>query len=243
MNKRTNWWVFADTTQEISRQVFDIGQSYLQRCRDPKTKPKHLNAYPVQLVKYLYFLYLTASNLMEPVSEPSPRIEIMGSEGKFYVVIHKVNHKHKGSLEQDLPIFDTTEQMMWNFITDGGITLDATNIFQFDRWRSKSKHNLNCLIKTNFRTTLKDEKGHKHSDAGITPSILRYMRILSVIRDHQIRDLAIVAAWLGWKDPRMLYYHPTIRSALIIKSQPMVLKHSGILTSLNIDMAKSIPTY
>ena len=243
MNTKTNQWVFANTSQAISRQVFDMGQLYLQRCRNPKIRPKHLNAYPVQLVKYLYFLYLTASNLMEPVSEPSPKIEIIGSEGKFYVAIHKISHKNKQPVEQDLPIFDTTEQMMWNFITDGGINLNATDIFQFNQWRSKSKHNLNCLVKTNFRTILKDEKGHRHPNAGITPSILRYMRILSIIRDYEIRDLAIVATWLGWKDLRMLYYHPAIRSALVIKSQPAFLKRSGILTNLNVDMARSASTY
>lgn len=249
MAKRTNKWTYADLSKNISQQTWEIGQAYIVRFRDEKTKPRHLNAYPVQLVKYFYFLYLTGSRLMEPVCEPRPQINIINKDGKVYIAIHKVNEKHKaldGSgrevIDQALPVFNQYEQSMWNFITDGGMVTDTADIFKFDKWRSRTKHNMNCLLKTNFRTNLRDENGRVHIDYGITPHILRHMRAFNVIVNYGV-EVPLAIRWFGWTDQRMLYYYAHIRKALNIGSQVEMLKRGNLLTSLNIDLAKAVSSY
>lgn len=248
MTKRTNKWTFANLSENISKQVWQITESYKARFRDPEQKPRHLNGFPIQLCKYVDYTYLTGGRLMDGIVH-TPQINIVNKEGKVYVAISKVNQKHKALdgtgrevIDLALPVFNEYEQAMWNFITDGGLTTDANEIFQFDRWKSTSKHNLNCLIKTNFRTDLRDEAGHVHRDHGITPHIFRHMRAFNVIVNYGV-DVPLAIKWFGWTDQRMLYYYAHIRKALNISNQVEMLKRGNLLTNLAIDMGKAITTY
>jgi hypothetical protein len=246
---RSNRWVFANLQDNVSKQVYDIGEAYRATLglRRKRKDGSHRNGHPVQLLKYYYFLYLTGSRLREPLEEPAPTIEIINEGGLVHVEIHKVNLKHKAQdgqghavMEQAFPVFNEWEQKMWTYITDGGLAVRADEIFKFKEWKSTSKQNLNCLVKSNFRTNLRDTKGKVHRNAGITPHILRHMRAFNVTVNYGV-EVPLAVKWFGWTDQRMLYYYAHIRERLNVRNQLDMLKRSGHLTNLAISIGKEIP--
>ena len=141
---------------------------------------------------------------------------------------------------QIFPIYDEWEQFMWNIVTEGGQLSRAEDIFDFQNWKSVKKENLNCLIKTNFRTSLRDDEGKIHRDEGITPHILRHMRM-----SHMIilkgEEAARVAATMGLDSTRTVFIYADIRKHYTRLNQLAALRRNGLLTSLTVDMAKNIP--
>lgn len=247
LKRSMNHWYFADLSKNISEQVLAIGEAYNQRIKEGSIK--HINSHPVQLLRYFYFLYLTGSRLMEPTRTPTPRIVLSNTEGKVYIEVQKVNEKHKSPdgkdsdvIVQALPVFNEAEQRMWNFITDGGMSLNAEDIFELSQWKSTTKYNMNGLIKSNFKADLRDPNGKLHKNQGITPHILRHMRAYSVIVNYGA-EVPYAIELFGWHDERMLYYYAHIRGRLHVNTQLEMLKRGHLLTNLKIDMAKAIAQY
>lgn len=247
IRKNMNNWYFSDLARNVSEQVLEMGEAYNARL---KAGGRHLNSHPIQLIRYVYFLYLSGGRLMEPLSgECPPRISLLSNaEGKVYIEVEKANEKHKApdgspdKLTQVLPVFNAAEQRMWNFITDGGLLLNSDEIFEFKDWKSTTHDNLSNLIKYNFRTDLRDTTGKLHKDQGITPHILRHMRAYSVIVNYGVEP-AYAIELFGWRNERMLYYYAHIRGRLKASSQLQMLKRGNFLTGLHIDLGKAIAGY
>ena len=233
-----NAWYFADLVTNVSEKVWEIGQEYKQRIDQGKIR--HKNKFPVQLLRYFYFLYLTGSRRMEPTMMPL-NIALRNENGYIIVKIIKMNEKHGGrQMTQAIPVFNASEQAMWNYITDGGQETDPEQIFQFKNWKSTKKENLSGLIKTNFRTDLKDPITQRiRKDTGITPHILRHMRVYSVFINYHVPE-AYAVMMFGWKDSKMLYYYAHIQETVSFRNQIEMLEKGDWLTSLQIDALKGI---
>jgi integrase len=143
------------------------------------------------------------------------------------------------SMAQAVPVFNTAEQRMWNFITDGGLTLNAKDMFEIDKWKSTARNNMWSLIKSNFKVDLRDDNGKLHKDCGISPHILRHMRAYNVIVNYGV-EVPYAVAFFGWKDERMLYYYAHIRDSMNIKSQVDMLRRGNFLTELKVDLGKAV---
>lgn len=257
LRRSQNDWFFADLSHPICEQVWEIGQVYNRRVKEKSIK--HMNTFPIQLIRYFYFMYLTGARRMEPTMNPlsidiqrmTERDEAGNSKQYSVVKITKVNEKHRSAngidrktMTQVIPIFDEAEQKMWNFITDGGTEQDPERMFRFAQWPSIGKSNLSGLIKTNFHTNLKDPRmpKKKHIDAGITPHILRHMRVFNVIVNHNVPE-AYATVLFGWKDSKMIYYYAHLQETLGFKNQLDMLRRTKLLTDLNVDMLKNMQLY
>lgn len=247
--RNANDWVFANMGVNISKQVWEIGERYHKKFREEKAR--HQNTHPINLLRYWYFLYLTGSRLTEPlaIGPERPIIELLNEGGLPYVHVHKVNAKHMDAngksrqmMDQAIPIFNEYERDMWSTITDGGLQTNIDEIFKFKEWKSLKHDNINCLIKTNFKTDLKDPSGNLHRNAGITPHILRHMRTFNVIVNEGLHEIQVVKMF-GWTNSRMIYYYAHIRTVLEMRNQVEVLKRGGFLRNNPIDLGKAMSTY
>jgi hypothetical protein len=237
LRKNSNNWYFANLDELACKQVWEAGQAYYARVRDNKIR--HSFSHPVELTKYFYMLWLTGARLRELLLQPSPAISFQHMDGGTQVIMSHVNEKHKQPngerdvIDAEMPLFDEWEQKMWLFITDGVTVLNTDDIFKFSKWGSIEKSNLSHLIKTNFKLDLRDPNKRLHHEQGITPHILRHMRMFNVVLQHNVRpELAI--KWFGWNNIEMVYYYAHIRQLLSIRNQHVALKNEGLLTLLTI---------
>jgi len=237
---RTNKWTFAKLEINISQQVFEIGEAYRAKFQS-KGKLRHKNSHPTQLLKLWYYLYLSCSNLMDPFDKEKHRvINTMNVDGLSWIEIQDIS---KGTIpiviEKVFPIFNEFDQKMWTYLTDGGITRDLNEILKPNEWKSTKKENVSGMIKTNFIWDLRDTNKKIHKQVGVTPNILRSMRLYSVVVDYKV-DADLVQQWFNWKDLRPLYYYEHLRSK---RSQYEALRHSNQLTNLPVDLGKAIQGY
>lgn len=244
IKKHRNNWYFANLTENISEQILAIGEEYNRRVKSGNIK--HMNKFPIQLQRYFYFLYLTGARSSEPIFKPLS-INLENVKGHVIAKIIKVNEKHKNpdgsrhpQMTQAIPIFNSAEQRMWNFITDGGSELNTEHIFQFEGWKSTTKMNLSGLIKTNFKTDLRDPITRRvHKDTGITPHILRHMRVYNVLVNYKVPETYAVM-FFGWNDSKMLYYYAHLQETVSFRNQVEMLEKGDWLTGLKIDLMKSV---
>lgn len=234
----SNTWYFANLEKPACQQVWEAGMGYYDKLKKYEKRPGNRTKHPVQLIKYFFFLFLAGKRLREPVNG-NLSIKMVNSE-ETYADIEALNEKHKdpqgnpAMAPAAIPIFDTWEQLMWDFITDGNLTLNAEDMFKFQEWRSLKKDNLSHLIKRNFKIDLKDTVGDVHRNCGITPHILRHMRCFNVLINHNTSpELAII--WFGWNDQRMVYYYAHIRNMLTKRNQLEMLRARKLLTNLRVD--------
>lgn len=251
--RNMNSWVFANLGTNISDQVWEIGQAYKQATTTPPGEKlrRHHHSHPIQLLKFFYFVYLTGSRISEPTAggAEAPTVDLFNEKGVAWVEVNKVNSKHKSPdgigrqmISQLFPVFNVSEQKMWNFITDGGLQTNVREMFQFADWKSLKHENLNCLFKTNFRTDLKDPSGNLSKDTGITPHILRHMRTFNVLINYGV-DRSLVKDWFGWKNTRMIDYYALERTRLERKLQREILERGQHFTNLAVDMGKAMAPY
>lgn len=248
---RSSKWVFADTKTNISKQVWFIGQAYLERARatEKGKKIRHKNGYPILLAKLFYITYLRGSKLMDTIKKPFS-INTVNTENLSWIEIKEKEHEET---IQVFPIFHTNspddsneyEQLMWNLITSGGTIRTSKEIFHFNEWKSLKKENISGLLKRNFKCNLKDTEGKLHRNAQITPTILRSMREFSVVFNYNVRDVDLLIQWFQWADARPLYYYTHVKEKL--DSNPKMqldrLKNANLLTNLPIDFGKAISDY
>jgi len=242
--RNCNNWYFSNQS-DICKQVWDIGQAYLTKFKDDKTKPHRHNWFPVQLTKYFYFLYLTGARLNEPFLKPGIELNTGFQDGYSYMQVTRVNEKHftrqtanREVIAAIMPIFDIYEQQMWNFITDGGNVFNTEQIFKFSEWGNVADDRISRLVKRNFKTNLRDEAGNVHKNAGITPHILRHMRCANLIL-HRVRE-ELILRWIGWADKRMMYYYAHIKRILDVRNQTQMIKADGIGTNLRLGLSVDV---
>ena len=264
--QRSTAWAFANLGQDTSKTVWEIGEAYRKKYQGGKVR--HGHTHPTQLLKYFYFNFLTGARPQEPIIEPEPVINFSSKGNEIWVEVTKVNEKHfknavalnkdeapkgyrqrrkldlvkstRDTTEQAFPVFNEYEQKMWIFLTDGGVLMRGSEIFQFKEWKSTKKKNITCLFKTNFRTDLRDLHGRVHRDSGITPYILRHMRAYNLIVNYGA-DISWVVKVFGWANDSMLYRYADIRRNLSIRGQLEILRRTNMLTTLSVDVAKAMP--
>jgi hypothetical protein len=240
---RRNTWYFANT-ENICKQVYDMGQAYYNRMQDPKGRAGHHIRNPVHLTKLWYWLYLTGARQQEAFRKPYPELEIINRDGGTYVIVKHVNEKHwinrKEQIRQittaTIPIFCEWEKKAWEYLTDGGLTTRAEDIFRYDLWTSTKNNKILRLFKTNFKTNLKDQNGKLHKNSGVAPNILRSMRAYNVLdpKEHKA-PVELAKVWFGWSREDMCYYYPHIRTLLQQQDQLDTLKAKNLLTNLKIN--------
>lgn len=243
--RNQNKWYFQDLQTPICEQVWKIGQQYYNLMQDPQARPRHRIKNPAALVKLLYWIFLTGSRQQEAFLEPYPRLTIVNKDNETRAIIWHVNEKHKKAGKRDevqamIPIFDEWEQKMWNFVTSGGTEFEASQIFQYDSWKSSANNNITAIFKANFKTTLIDPETRKsYKNMGISPHQLRHMRSYNVLINHEMyKNRELVKLWFGWSSDLMISYYAHVRDIMGLMDQEKMLKSSGMLTNFKIDANK-----
>ena len=225
-------------------------KAYDKLCKRNKLKNKvtergHHVPYTL-LARYFEFVYLTGCSLMDPVRSPNLCVELISEENLYRVKIERTHKTNKGKPDvfmQELTINDTAEQKMWQTIMGGQEKAYGATIFKFDAidietkkpvWRSKTEQNMHCLFKTNFKTFLRPKGGHKiNEEMGISPNVLRRMRIYSFIRDYNVPYMRTIE-WLGWENnERGMREVIRMYKEFAIGNKFEALKREGLLTGLD----------
>jgi hypothetical protein len=228
--KKNNWYFYD--LNNISGQIWQIGQNYLKRMQDPKTKPRHKVKNHIHLLKLFYFCYLKGCRQQEVFKQPYPQIKLLSNKDGAYVEISHVNEKHEKNdiVNATIPIFNEAEKKMWAFITDNNQETRPEIIFGYSAWESYKNDNISKLFNNNFKTTLVNPKNPTIpiKGEGIIPHILRHTRTYVVIHVQGIpKDIA--QTWFGWDNTMMVEYYLYIRQVLQHEQQLKYLTEKGFL--------------
>lgn len=244
IRKNKNSWRFANPiNSNPSKEVYEMGMRYFNRMQDPKQRPRKRFNSPAALVKVLFWIYNTGCRQQEVFKKPYPTMDIHSDASATWIEISHQNQKQKKEskrrIDYIIPVFNEWEQMMWNFITDGGKQTQAEAVFQYKNWPSTKNDNISKLFNRNFRTTLIDDDDPQQqalADEGITPHILRHARAYDVLVNHHI-DKSDVIKMFGWSNDIMVYYYADIAKRLSKEQQLKRFREAGLLTNLKIDAA------
>src|SRR5271157_471890 len=148
----------------VSRIILDAVNAFDAKYAT-KWKGRHFTR-PADLIRYLLWLYATASRMGEPFIQPYPRISVMKPRDLPWKIIKVIRviekSRQKGTndreiIEQHIPVFDQTEEEIWRKILDDYEVMDLDDLFE-----RMSKHfhckkdgrrtgNLTTVIQHNFR--------------------------------------------------------------------------------------------
>jgi integrase len=247
-----NQWYF-EKRDNICAEIYKMGMAYLKKFDSRATTPKRHMAYPAQLVKYMFFIYLSGSRSREPLLSKDSRLELRSQNNSHYIYIKRRNEKHFDSshnpvdLEVAIPIFCESERLMWKFITNGGKDMNMKYIFQFDDWarkydkKGKQRHEYLTLYMANFRVDLRDTEGVLHSNCPITPHILRHARAFNLLINHRAPEPLILGI-MGWTSNQMLYYYAYLRNTLHIENLLKLAIEGGFFkTEYRVDREGPVP--
>ncbi|MEM4097316.1 MAG: tyrosine-type recombinase/integrase [Candidatus Micrarchaeaceae archaeon] len=214
----------------VSRVILDMATKFEEKYAS-KWVGRHI-VRPADLERYVLWLYATGSRKREPFLEPYPRVSISKPRGlpwrvvKVSRVIEKAFIKGTNDRvihEQNIPIFDQTEDKIWRKILNDYDDMDLEPLFQ--NMAKHDVHNgLTGIVQNNFHCDMREEfSGKLIKDAPITPHALRHHRAYNLYIERGL-DKDLVVSLFGWKDDRMLDTYAYINRSAKGRAQIEALK-------------------
>ncbi|MEM0148596.1 MAG: tyrosine-type recombinase/integrase [Candidatus Micrarchaeaceae archaeon] len=214
----------------VSRAVLDMANSFEKKYAS-KWVGRHILR-PADLERYVLWLYATGSRKREPFIEPYPKVSISKPKGlpwrvvKISRVIEKAFVKGTDERvihEQNIPIFDQTDDQIWRKALNDYEDLDLAPLF-----KSLAKHDahngITSMVQNNFRCDMREEfSGRLIKNAPITPHALRHHRAYNLYIERGL-DKDLVVSLFGWKDDRMLDTYAYINRSAKGRAQIEALK-------------------
>ncbi len=219
----------------VSRAILEMNKEFEAKYAS-SWSGRHISR-PMDLVRYFDWLYLTGSRKKEPFLKPYPKINIFKPKGfpwrivKVTRVIEKSFANGERTIhEQNIPIFDVTEDKLWRKVLNDYETFELDDLFS-----SMEKHDihngLTGIIERNFHCNMREEAtGRLLKDAPITPHALRHHRAYNLYIERGL-DKDLVTSLFGWRDDRMLDFYAYINRSAKGQQQLQALKKYAALLS------------
>ncbi len=223
------------TAMAILKAVKDLEQKYNMLGSGKKWKGRHFKR-PADLERYFLWVYLTGSREGEPFLRPYPEISISKPRNLPFQVVKVVRPIEKAfdkkgqheMIEQNIPIFDATEEEMWRRVLDDFEIFDLSDLF-----KSMSKHyycrdgktpsgNLSSIVQRNFRADQRSEDGKLLRNAPLLIHSLRHHRVYALKLERGMND-DLITSLIGWRDSRMVNHYAYILRAAKSRAQMQAL--------------------
>jgi hypothetical protein len=215
----------------VSRAVLGMLDRFEEKY-SRRWRGRHITR-PADIERYLAWIYVTGSRKREPFLRPYPRITLLPRQKGLpwrIVRVERVIEKSfvKGTRdravhEQNIPIFDSTEDKLWRKILDDYESLDLDDLFGRME-KLDAHHGLTGLIQRNFRCDMREEgTGRLLKNAPVSPHAFRHHRAYNLHIEREL-EADLVVSLFGWKDPRMLSAYAYISNRAKGRAQINALK-------------------
>ncbi len=221
----------------VSKTILNLALAFENRYRG-RWVGRHIGR-PADIIRYFCWLYLTGSRKREPFLQPYPRIAVSKPSSLPWKVVKVTRMLEKSFIkpgertvhEQNIPIFDATEDRLWKIVLDDYEVLDISDLFE--RMERHDAHNgITGIIERNFKADVREEAtGKLIKKAPITPHMLRHHRAYNLYIERGLDDDLVVSLF-GWRDARMLGYYAYINRSSRGLAQLQALKKFAARTAL-----------
>ena len=194
---------------------------------------------PADVERYFLWLYVTGSRMGEPFLKPYPVISIMKPKDMPWKIIkvtrpiekafEKGTREHE-LIEQNIPVFDQTEEEIWRIVLDDYQVTDIDDLFErmskrfYSRKTGKRMGSLTKVIQHNFRADMRTEKGRLIEGAPISPHALRHHRAYSLLLQRGMPEKLVISLF-GWREDKMLYRYAYMSREIKGQAQYQSLKN------------------
>ncbi len=221
-------------TREFLGMAARFEAKYAQKWRG-----RHIKR-PADIERFALWLYGTGSRLREPFLEPYPRIHLSKPRGLPWRILTITRVIEKAFVadgsharvvhEQNIPIFDHAEDMLWRNVLDDYDTFDLSDLFGRVK-ELDTNNNLTQIIQHNFRTDMRQEfTGKLARNAPVTPHAFRHHRAYNLYIERGVPGDLVVMLY-GWKDDRMLQNYAYINRGAKSQAQLLALQKFARMSS------------